>query len=282
MLAMTQTDVLVVGAGPAGLTLACDLARRGVAVRIVDRAPDFPRGSRGKGLSPRTLEVFDDLGVSGQLLKSGGTHLPHRKYRGAEVISEVDPEAGLAVTPDVPYPTGLMIPQWRVEQTLRERLADFGVAVERGAELRDFSQDDDGVSATVGRTQIRARYLAGCDGGRSTVRNALGLRLHGQTPDIQLMAVGDVEVEGLGRDAWHQWFAGDSAIMLCPLPGTSAFQVQASHELGPDGTPLEPTLDTFQQTFDRVAGIPGVRLHNLTWRSSYRVNVRMEIGRAHV
>jgi 2-polyprenyl-6-methoxyphenol hydroxylase-like FAD-dependent oxidoreductase len=63
--------------------------------------------------------------------------------------------------------------------------------------------------------------------------------------------------------------------MLCPLPGTSAFQVQASHELGQDGTPLEPTLETFQRTFDRVAGIPGVRLHDLTWRSTYRVNVRM-------
>jgi 2-polyprenyl-6-methoxyphenol hydroxylase-like FAD-dependent oxidoreductase len=87
--------------------------------------------------------------------------------------------------------------------------------------------------------------------------------------------VGDVEVDGLGRDAWHQWFAGEGAIMLCPLPGTDAFQVQASHELGPDGTPLEPTLETFQQTFDRIAGIPSVRLHNLTWRSSYRVNVRM-------
>src|SRR5439155_1279280 len=106
-------------------------------------------------------------------------------------------------------------------------------------------------------TQIRAQYLAGCDGRRSTIRKALGLRLHGQTPDIQLMAVGDVEVDGLGRDAWHQWFAGDAAIMLCPLPGTDAFQVQASHELGPDGTPLEPTLKTFQQTFDRIAGIPG-------------------------
>ena len=89
------------------------------------------------------------------------------------------------------------------------------------------------------------------------------------------MAVGDVDVDGLGRDAWHQWFAGDGAIMLCPLPCTDAFQVQASHELGPDGTPLEPTLKTFQQTFDRIAGIPGVQLHNLTWRSSYRVNVRM-------
>jgi 2-polyprenyl-6-methoxyphenol hydroxylase-like FAD-dependent oxidoreductase len=106
----------VVGAGPTGLTLACDLARRGVAVRIVDRAPEFPHGSRGKGLSPRSLEVLDDLGVVDQLLKSGVTHLPSRKYRGAEVIAEADPRAGWLPTPDVPYPTGLMLPQWRVER----------------------------------------------------------------------------------------------------------------------------------------------------------------------
>ena len=102
MLAMMQTDVLVVGAGPTGLTLACDLARRGLAVRIVDRVPEFPRGSRGKGLSPRSLEVFDDLGVADRLLTSGSTHLPHRKYRGAEVVAEIDPEADLVVTPDIP------------------------------------------------------------------------------------------------------------------------------------------------------------------------------------
>ncbi len=275
MLAMTQTDVLVAGAGPTGLTLAYDLARRGVAVRIIDRGAEFPRGSRGKGLSPRSLEVFDDFGVAGRLLEGGVTRLPFRKYRGAEVVAEADPEAGQVATPDIPYPVGLLIPQWRVEQTLRERLADAGVAVELGTELTGVRQDAGGVTATVGGTQIRARYLAGCDGGHSTVRKAIGLRLHGQTPDVQLMAVGDVEVDGLGRDAWHQWFAGDGAIMLCPLPGTGAFQVQASHEPGPDGTPLEPTLETFQRTFDRVAGVPGVRLHDLTWHSSYRVNVRM-------
>ena len=272
---MTQIDVLVVGAGPTGLTLACDLARRGVAVRIVDRAQEFPGGSRGKGLSPRSLEVFDDLGVIDRMLTSGITHLPHRKYQGAEVIAEIDPEAGRVPAPDVPYPVGLMIPQWWVEQILRERLADFDVVVELGAELRGFSQHADGVTTTIGEAEIRARYLVGCDGGRSTVRKALGLSLRGRTPDIQLMAVGDVEVDGLGRDAWHQWFAGDSAIMLCPLPGTSAFQVQASHELGQDGSPLEPTLERFQRTFDRIAGLPGVRLHDLAWRSSYRVNVRM-------
>jgi 2-polyprenyl-6-methoxyphenol hydroxylase-like FAD-dependent oxidoreductase len=269
------TDVLVVGAGPTGLTLACDLARRGVAVRIVDRAPEFPAGSRGKGLSPRSLEVFDDLAVIDRVLAAGKTHMVHRKYRGAEVVAEVDPEAGVEPTPDIPYPTGLMIPQWRVEEILRERLADFGVAVELGAELRSFSQDNDRVTATIGETQLQAQYLVGCDGGRSTVRRVLGLSLRGETPDVQLMAVGDVEVDGLSRDAWHQWFTPDGGIMLCPLPGTDAFQVQASHELDADGSPLEPTVERFQQTFDRVAGVPGVRLHNLMWRSTYRVNVRM-------
>jgi 2-polyprenyl-6-methoxyphenol hydroxylase-like FAD-dependent oxidoreductase len=272
---VTLTDVLVVGAGPTGLTLACDLARRGVAVHIVDRSPEFPAGSRGKGLSPRSLEVLDDLGVIDRVMASGITHLPHRKYRGADVIAEVDPEAGRVSTPHVPYPTGLLIPQWRVEQILRERLADYGVPVELGAELTDVSQHIDAVTATIGGARIQARYVVGCDGGHSTVRRALGLSLRGETPDVQLMAVGDVEVDGLGRDAWHQWFASDSAIMLCPLPGSDAFQVQASHELDQDGSPLEPTLERFQQTFDRIAGVPGVRLHSLGWRSSYRVNVRM-------
>jgi 2-polyprenyl-6-methoxyphenol hydroxylase-like FAD-dependent oxidoreductase len=150
--------------------------------------------------------------------------------------------------------------------------------------LRGLTQHAGYVTAATGEAEVQALYLAGCDGGRSTVRRALGLSLRGETPDVELMAVGDVEVDGLSRDAWHQWFTGDGAIMLCPLPGTSAFQVQASHELGPDGSPLEPTLERFQQTFDRIAGLPGVRLRSLAWRSSYRVNVRMvdqlQAGRA--
>jgi 2-polyprenyl-6-methoxyphenol hydroxylase-like FAD-dependent oxidoreductase len=270
------TNVLVVGAGPTGLTLACDLARRGVDVRIIDRNDAFPNGSRGKGLSPRSLEVLDDLGVIDETLAGGVTHLPHRKYQGAQIVSEVDPEAGHEPTDQIPYPVGLMIPQWRVEQILRGRLAGYGVKVELGTELTALEQDADGVTATIaGGTTITAGHLVGCDGGRSTVRKLLGLKLRGETPDVQLMAVGDVEVDGLSRDAWHQWFTGAGGIMLCPLPGIHAFQVQAAHELDGDGEPLEPTLERFQQTFDRFAGVPGVRLHDLTWRSTYRVQVRM-------
>ncbi len=271
-----MTNVLVAGAGPTGLTLACDLARRGVAVRIIDKLPEFPRGSRGKGLSQRTLEVLDDVGVVDETLAAGVTHMPFRKYRRTEVLSEVDPSAGAERTPDVPYPVPLMIPQWRVEEILRTRLAEFGVTVELGAELVDFKQADDSVVAEIGdgRT-IEADYLVGCDGGRSGIRKALGVSFEGSTSETQLMVIGDVEADGLSRDCWHQWFAADGAMMLCPLPGTNQFQLQASPELDAEGQPLPPTLERFQQTFDRVAGLPGVRFANPTWISTYRVNVRM-------
>jgi 2-polyprenyl-6-methoxyphenol hydroxylase-like FAD-dependent oxidoreductase len=271
-----MTSVLVAGAGPTGLTLACDLARRGVAVRIIDKLPEFPRGSRGKGLSQRTLEVLDDLGVVDETLASGVTHLLFRKYRRSEVLSEVDPYAGAEPTPDVPYPVGLIIPQWRVEEILRARLAEFGVTVEPGAELVGFKQAGDSVVAEIGAGgSIEADYLVGCDGGRSGIRKALGVSFEGSTPDTQLMVIGDVEADGLSRDCWHQWFAADGAIMLCPLPGTDKFQLQASPEMDAEGQPLPPTLERFQQTFDRVAGLPGVRFANPTWLSTYRVNVRM-------
>lgn len=270
-----MTTVLVVGAGPTGLTLALDLARRGTPVRVVEKTPGFATGSRGKGLSPRTLEVLDDLGVIDEALASGVTHLPHRRYQGAEVVAEVDAVAGVRPSAEVPYPVGLLIPQWRVEEILRERLAGYGVSVELGAELTAFSQDAAGVTALVNGAEIRVDYLVGCDGGRSPIRKALGIGFLGETSETQLMACGDVKVDGLDRAAWHQWFTAEGAMMLCPLPGTDSFQVQASPEYGPDGAPLEPTLDRFQQTFDRVAGVPGVRLHDLSWRSSYRVNVRM-------
>ena len=267
--------VLVVGAGPTGLALACVLARSGADVRIVERSPEYPQGSRGKGLTPRTLEVLDDLGVIDEILASGRRHMPVRKYRGSEVVAELDPEADRVDTPATPYAAAVLIPQWRVEQILRARLAEWGVTVELGTSLDGFDADEDGVTAYLNGRAERVDYLVGCDGGRSTVRKVLGVPFEGHVPDVQQMAVGDVEVDGLSRDCWHQWLTPAGGIMICPLPGTDAFQVQAVHETADDGSILEPTLDRFQRTFDRIAGVPGVRLRNLTWRSTYRVNVRM-------
>jgi 2-polyprenyl-6-methoxyphenol hydroxylase-like FAD-dependent oxidoreductase len=265
--------VLVVGAGPTGLTLACDLARRGVPVRIIDRMPEFPTGSRGKALQPRSLEVFDDLGVIDEILASGNPNLMFRHYVRGRVIREVDPQPGVAPSSDKPYPRGLFIPQWRVEQVLRDRLAELGVRVELGSELAELSQTDGAVTATVvkdgGSERIEVDYLVACDGGKSRIRKLVGARFDGATHDTLQLLCGDVEVEGLPPDAWHQWFTDGQLVMLCPLPGTDSWQFQAT-PLGDKG----PSLKTFQRIVDARTGMD-IRLRNPTWLSTYRINVRM-------
>src|ERR1700761_5695014 len=121
-----STSVLIVGAGPTGLTIACDLARRNVPFRIIDKADSYFAGSRGKGLQPRSLEVLDDFGVIDRILAHGRFHLPFRGYDGAKVLGDRDIHEGREPTPEIPYASSLIIPQWRVEGILRARLEESG------------------------------------------------------------------------------------------------------------------------------------------------------------
>src|SRR5215475_14402323 len=127
---MVNPSVLIVGAGPTGLTLACDLARRGVSFRIVDKAPAYFIGSKGKGLQPRSLEVMDDFGIVDQVLRNGKFHIPFRGYDGSTPLGERDPHEGRHPTPDTPYASPLITPQWRVEEALRGLLERSGTHVE--------------------------------------------------------------------------------------------------------------------------------------------------------
>ncbi|MFC7102398.1 FAD-dependent oxidoreductase [Nonomuraea rubra] len=141
---MNDTDVLIAGAGPTGLTLAVDLARRGVACRIVDRAPEPAGGSKGKGLQPRTQEVFDDLGVVAPILAASAPYPPLRVRIGRVPVWQARMHRRDAATDAVPYPTVVMHPQWRTEAVLRERLAELGGKVEQGVALDGFEQDGRG------------------------------------------------------------------------------------------------------------------------------------------
>ncbi|MEV0782768.1 FAD-dependent monooxygenase [Streptomyces sp. NPDC050423] len=271
------TTVLITGSGPTGLTLAIDLARRDIGVRIIDKSPQFPRSSRAKGPNPRSLEVLEDLGVVEQVLAAGSAPLPMRKYRGAEVIAETDPYAAVRPTPDAPYGRPWLIAQWRLEEILRARLAEYGVRVELGAELVGLAQGDDTVTASLadGR-EIGARYLVGCDGGHSTVRKLLGVPFEGKTDEEQMMVCGDVEAQGPDRGAWHQWFDEDGGVMLCPIPGTrSGWWFQAAPETDAAGSPVPPSLESFQRLFAKHTGRPGGLLSSATLLSTYRVNERM-------
>ncbi len=269
--------VLIVGAGPTGLTLACELARRGVAFRLIEAAPGPQPGSRGKGIQPRTLEVFEGLGIVDHVLAHGRMAMPMRSTApdGAVTLGGAVPES-LTNRPDIPYPASLITPEWRTEETLRLRLAELGGVVEFGTALAGFEQSDDEVAAAVVKDgvseTVMARWLVGCDGGHSVVRQRAGIAFVGETREAVRMIVADVEVEGLDLDAWQLWRHAEGLVGLCPLPSTAAFQYQAS--IGPGQDP-EPGLANMQAILDRRSGRTDIRLHDPQWTSLWRANIRL-------
>lgn len=282
---MTQTTatqrnvltVLIVGAGPTGLTLACDLARRGVSFRVIEAAPGPQVGSRGKGIQPRTLEVFESLGIAGRVIANGRMAMPMRSTApdGQVTLGGEEPEA-LKDRPDIPYTTSLITPEWRVEEALRLRLAELGGAVEFGAVFDRFWQSDEGVSAVVvrgGETEtVTARWLVGCDGGHSVVREQAGIAFAGETREEVRMIVADAEVDGLDRDVWSMWRHEEGYVSLCPLPSTDLFQYQAGISPGQD---RELSLSNMQAILERRAGRTDIRLRAPQWSSLWRANIRL-------
>ncbi|MEQ0562148.1 FAD-dependent monooxygenase [Amycolatopsis sp. NEAU-NG30] len=163
-------EVVVAGAGPAGLMLANELALAGVDVRVLERMHERTGLSKALNLQPRTAEILDLRGL-----------LTRAEQRSFATV----PEGHFAAIPvsyegwNTRHPYQLGIPQAQIEQLLEERLAEQGVKVSRGDELTTFTQDADGVTITTPTTRIRAAYLVGCDGGRSTVRKTLNLPFEG-------------------------------------------------------------------------------------------------------
>lgn len=159
----TTIAVLICGAGAAGLTLAIDLARRGVSFRLIEKMAQPFSGSRGKGIQPRTQEVFEDLGIIDRVVAVGGTYPRMREYRDDGTYVERDMAQREDPTPAEPYQIALMIPQFLTERVMRERLAELGHRVEFGRELVGFAQDQEGVRARLigpaGEEILRSRYL---------------------------------------------------------------------------------------------------------------------------
>src|SRR5580693_3266120 len=132
---MYEKSVLIVGAGPTGLTLALDLARRRISCRLIEAATMPFEGSRGKGIQPRTLEIFDDLGVVGAILAAGGPYPKFRTHLGPFSLRAGGLSSAKRPTESVPYPNLWMVPQAQTESILRERLRVLGGDVEFGKEL---------------------------------------------------------------------------------------------------------------------------------------------------
>jgi 2-polyprenyl-6-methoxyphenol hydroxylase-like FAD-dependent oxidoreductase len=271
-------DVLIVGAGPVGTALAIDLTRRGVAVRIIDKADHGFDGSRAKGIQPRTLEVFDDLGMLDGVLAGGsryplmGIHLgpftvPWRMLRSPHQDDD-----------GVPHPHTWLIPQFRTDRALRDRLNDLGVMVEYTSEITELGQTPDTVIASVrtpnGMATITAPYVVGADGGASAVRKSVGIGFIGSTDEADRMFIVDADVSGgLSRNRWHVWPSRHGlAVGACPLPHGDQFQWMIKldpHEDPPVGE------DQITDHIRARTGNKRLAVHDITWTSVFRPNIRM-------
>lgn len=270
-------DVLICGAGAAGLTLAIDLARRGISFRLIEKADQPFHGSRGKGIQPRTQEIFEDLGILDRIVAVGGVYPTERRYRDdgsyhdADVMQHIDP------TPAEPYHLPLMVPQFLTERVMRERLMELGHTPAFACELVGFEQDSDGVTARLagkaGDQTLRARWLVGADGGRSFVRHTLNVGFAGKTLGVRAL-VADVRLTGLSRDYWHRFGDGDMTrqIALCPLAGTEMFQIQGP--IPPD-VEIDLSAEALTALVAQRTGLDDIQIQSVSWASAYTMNARL-------
>ena len=262
-----DVDVLVVGAGPVGLFMACALTRHGVNVRIVDSASGPTTLSKAIGVHARTMEIFQDLGVIDAALAAG------KKMHGAGIFSGANKIASLLMDElDSPFPFILDLEQSRTEDILIDHLKEAGGAVDRDTAMTGFEQDDDGVTVTLNHGDreetVRAAWLVGCDGAHSTTRHTLGLEFAGEAVP-QNFLLSDVVLDWDRTDDELTACLSDQGILfVAPLVGGRARVIaDVADDIG------EVTLADVQHVIDERGPVPG-KVSDPVWLTTFRINER--------
>ncbi len=283
-----MANVLVVGAGPVGLTLASELARHGVSCRIIDKLVLPLPYCRAIGVTPRTLEVWEDMGLAREMIDAG-LWLTGRR----SIIQGQPPSDTYDAFPDLPY-GHLGVPQYETERVLNDHLGRFGITVERGVTLTTLRQTADRVTAQLERGDgsaetITARYVIGCDGAHSAVRHAIGISFDGDGYPMRFM-LGDVRIawdlpRGMTFRSVKLVEGSAPAIFVAiPLPELARYRVTSLAPLafansggtdhGIQSEAAGPTLEDLQAVADQLLVDPP-NLSDLRWSSVFRISMRL-------
>ncbi|MFF4349545.1 FAD-dependent monooxygenase [Streptomyces sp. NPDC001530] len=298
-MAHTDTiDVLIAGAGPVGLSAAAELRRHGVRCRLIDRLAARLPYAKAVGIQPRTLEIWDRMGLARTVLEAAVPLRGQLIYVNGREQARID----LTLPPEVPYGFAAL-PQYETERLLEKYVAGLGTAIERQTELLSFTQDADGVTARLGTAsgadeEVRARYLIGCDGAHSVVRKGLGLDFAGGAFAEEYM-LADVEADwdlphGFGVRSSHRTDDGstDDLLVCIPLPGVGRYRMsmlvppelstRATEQAPASGDGVAhglegrrgPELHHIQAVVDRLAPRPAV-VSRMRWSSVFRISHRI-------
>nr|HQU93862.1 FAD-dependent monooxygenase [Pyrinomonadaceae bacterium] len=266
-----QTDVLIVGAGPTGLALANQLARYGVDFLIVDKREGTTPHSRAIGVQARTLEIYDQMGIANDLIAKGWHADKVRLIGGGEVRGELDLHGlGEGMSP---FPFLLIVEQGLHEALLYDHLRSGGNDVSWVTEMESFSQTDSSVTTIViragVRSEISAKYLVGCDGAHSQVRQALGLKFEGSTFE-RLFYVADVDIDWqFSHDALHVNLGEDTMTAFFPMVGERRWRIVGTFPEGHDKEASDIAFDEIEQqvTADTSLKFDITKIH---WSSVYK------------
>jgi 2-polyprenyl-6-methoxyphenol hydroxylase-like FAD-dependent oxidoreductase len=262
-----DTDIVIVGAGPTGLTLAGALEQRGIRTVVLDRQHEGSNTSRAAVVHSRTLEMLERLGVVERLVGRG--------VRAARFsIRDRDRVLVPIQFDQLPtrYPFTLMISQAATEAVLRERLAEVGGRVLWCRTVVGMEQDEGGATATLeGGTRVRGRYLVGADGMHSIVRETLGVEFPGaQYP--QSFSLADVRLAGeIPRDEVQLYFSPEGFLVVAPLPD-QLYRIVATVDSAPaepDGAFIQALLDSRGPARERAV------VQQVLWGSRFHVHNRL-------
>ncbi|TCT06858.1 FAD-dependent monooxygenase [Aquabacter spiritensis] len=268
-------SVLVVGAGPTGLTLANSLQKQGVSFRIIDKLQEPARVSKALAVWSGSLEAFSALGVADDFI-AGGIRLTNiRVGDGSHELAAMSIAEGV----DSAFAFTLIVPQSKTEEILAAHLAQGGHAVERGVELVDYVEIGDTVRSTLrhpdGREEtIDTLFLVGCDGARSIVRHKTGIAFEGYT-EPQTFILSDTRIDGpLDSTSIYIWWSSAGSVALFPVvPGIWRTFAMRDEPAGEE----PPTIEEIQAHLE-ASGPPGIKVSDATWLSTFRVNERLAAG----
>lgn len=271
-----KTDVIIIGAGPTGLSLACQLIRHGIDFVIVEKNEGVTSFSKALGVHARTLEIYEQLGLAQKAVERGVIAGKVRLLEGGEIRGEVDlSNVGQGLSA---YPYMLVLEQNKNEQLLYEYMQSHGKDVLWQTELESFSHTEAGVTAHVknsaGASQIiEAGYLVGCDGPKSPVRHALGLSFEGSTFE-RLFYVADVQIDWkFSHDALHVCLAKNSVVAFFPMRGENRWRIVGAFPEGHEKEEGEILYEEIEQRIKDEAEIE-LEISHVNWFSVYKVHTR--------